>query len=76
LLLINGLLIASLWVIWPFQQRGYEVFHGKHYLIYTTPVIPEALTGDVIISIGLMLAGLVVVLVIHRLAVKVESAQA
>lgn len=76
LLLINGLLIASLWVIWPFQQRGYEVFHGKQYLIYTTPVIPDALTTEVVISVAFMLAGLVLVLVIHYLAEKVESAQA
>ena len=76
LLLINGLLIASLWVIWPFQQRGYEVLHGKQYLIYTTPVIPDDITSDVTISIIMMITGLLVVLVIHHLAEKVKTTQA
>lgn len=76
LLIINGLLIGSLWVIWPFQQRQYEIIHGKQYLVYTSPVFPGSFNGDVMLSVALMITGLVVVLVIHRLANSVTATQA
>ncbi|MCG8325676.1 MAG: DUF368 domain-containing protein, partial [Thiotrichales bacterium] len=65
LLFIIGLLIASLWVIWPFQQRTYTELRGKEYLIDSTPVFPQSVSGDVLLVLGLTALGLVIVLVIN-----------
>lgn len=68
LLVIKGILIGSLWIIWPFQERVYETVRGKARLVGSSPVWPDAFTRDVAASLGLLLAGCVLVLVIHRLA--------
>jgi putative membrane protein len=41
LLVISGFLVASLWVIWPFQQRHYVEVRGKQRLLESTPVAPH-----------------------------------
>lgn len=73
---INGLLIGSLWVIWPFQHREFEIIHGKQLLVHTSPAFPDHFNGDVMLSVALMITGLVVVLVINRLANNVNATQA
>lgn len=62
---IIGLLIASLWVIWPFQERIYEMVWGKERLIESNPYLPEQLNADVNASIAMVIIGLLLVLVIH-----------
>jgi len=66
LLVIKGILIGSLWVIWPFQDRVYETVRGKEKMVGATPLWPEALDGTVMASVAFMLAGFVLVMVIHR----------
>ena len=68
LLVIKGILIGSLWVIWPFQERVYETVRGKPRLVGTSPVWPEAVDGAVAASFGFLLAGIALVLVVHYLA--------
>lgn len=66
LLAINGILIASLWVIWPFQTRHYIEVRGKSRLLETQPMVPE-MTATTIEAAALALTGLVLVIVLHRL---------
>lgn len=70
LLVIKGILIGSLWVIWPFQDRVYEVVRGKERLLESSPVWPSAFDATVVASFALMLFGLALVLAIHRLAAR------
>jgi putative membrane protein len=74
LLMIKGILIGSLWIIWPFQERIYETVLGKDKMIGSTPVWPDAWSGTVTASLALMLAGFVLVMVIHRLSVSHREA--
>lgn len=60
-----GLLTASLYVIWPFQQRVYATIQGKQQMIQSLPYLPEQWTTDVNISIGVMIIGLLAVLSIN-----------
>lgn len=41
LLVICGFLVASLWVIWPFQERVYVIVRGKQRLIESAPLMPS-----------------------------------
>lgn len=68
LLVIKGILLASLWVLWPFQIRSYEVVAGKERLLTSLPEWPAQLDGTVIGSVGMMLLGLLTVLGIHALS--------
>ncbi|HLF31109.1 MAG TPA: DUF368 domain-containing protein [Xanthomonadales bacterium] len=68
LLLIKGILIGSLWMIWPFQERVYETVRGKQKLLGTSPVWPDAFDVTVAASLAFLLAGFVAVILIHRLA--------
>ena len=65
--MICGILIGSLWVIWPFQRRVYETIGSKPQLVHTTPYWPNQLDDTVMGSLGLILLGLIIVLWIdHR----------
>lgn len=68
LLMIKGILIGSLWVIWPFQERVFETVHGKEKLMASHPVWPDAFDATVAGSLALALAGFGLVMFIHHLA--------
>jgi len=70
LLVIKGILIGSLWMIWPFQDRVFEIVRGNEKLVASTPVWPATLDATSFASFGLMLLGLALVLAIHRLAAR------
>ncbi len=65
---IIGLLVASLWVIWPFQERIYEMVRGKERLIETQPYFPQQITADVNMAASMIILGLLLVLVINFLS--------
>ena len=64
---ITGLLLASLTVIWPFQQRVYETVGDNSLLIDAHPVFPADISRPVLISFTLIICGILVVLGIRRL---------
>ena len=70
LLLIKGILIGSLWIIWPFQERSYEFIHGKEKLVGSSPVWPEGPGASVLASFACLALGFALVMGIHYLAEK------
>ncbi len=74
LLMIKGILIGSLWMIWPFQDRMYEIVRGKEKLVGASPVWPDAINGTVVASLAFLLAGFVLVMVINRLSIRHSGA--
>ena len=64
---ITGLLLASLTVIWPFQERVYETIEDNSLLIDTHPVFPAHLSGPVLTSFVFIICGIIAVLGIRRL---------
>lgn len=70
---ICGILIASFWLIWPFQDRVYAVLGRSEKLVSSTPVMPQTMDSTVLMSIGMMLLGFVVVLVISGFANRKDS---
>ncbi len=68
LLVIKGVLIASLWVIWPFQDRTFIELAGKQKLVSSRPVWPATLDEAAGISLVLMVVGFLVVLGVHHLS--------
>ncbi len=67
LLIISGFLVASLWVIWPFQQRQYISVRGKQRLLESSPIAPPWDTITIYASL-LALIGFAVVIGVSRLA--------
>ncbi len=63
---IIGLLIASLWVIWPFQERIYEFIRGKEQLLDSNPYIPQQINASVGVSLAMIIVGLLLVLILHH----------
>ncbi len=70
LLLINGVLIGSLWIIWPFQNRTFVEVRGKQKLIDSSPMLPNAFDQQTLSAIGLVIVGFTMVMIIHRLSRK------
>ena len=68
LLAICGLLIGSLWVVWPFQERRFEIVRGKRRLMSSDPVWPDAADEVTLGAFALMAAGVALVASLHRLA--------
>ena len=64
---ITGLLLASLTVIWPFQERIYETVGGDQFLVETHPVFPPGLSLPVLLAFAFIIAGIVIVLFIDHL---------
>lgn len=73
ILVISGLLVASLYVIWPFQERVYEVVREKPRLISSTPMMPTEFSDTVMVSLTLLISGLVFVFAIRQLGDKKQS---
>ncbi len=67
LLVICGFLVASLWVIWPFQDRVYVVVRGKQRLIESIPLMPS-LDGPGLQAAALAALGFAIVIVASALA--------
>ncbi len=67
LLGIAGFLVASLRVIWPFQQRSYVDVRGKSKLIESAPQLPELSTATLTV-LALATVGFIAVVALHRLA--------
>ena len=67
---IVGLLIGSLWVVWPFQAQSFETIGGKERLVYSAPVWPSEFGADEILAVALVVAGIAVVLVLEGLSVR------
>ena len=68
LLVITGLLIGSLWMMWPFQARTYVEVRGKSRLIQSTPVWPDQWDSAAWSAVGLSLLGLTAVFALGALA--------
>jgi putative membrane protein len=68
LLVINGVLAASLWIIWPFQMREYAPAGSGAKLVHSTPFLPTDIDVTVLSSCALALSGLAAVLLIHFMA--------
>ena len=68
ILFITGLLIASLYAVWPFQQRVYETVREKARLISSTPYWPDHYDEQFLYSIIMLLLGLGLVITLDRLA--------
>jgi len=72
-LYIIGLLVASLWVIWPFQVREYEIIDQSTRLISSTPVFPNELTASFSLSLLMVATGLFVVIYLSLITGKKRS---
>ena len=70
LLAICGLLVGSLWLVWPFQQRRFETVGGTRHLVSSDPVWPGVADGTTLGSFALMAVGLALVAVLHRVATR------
>jgi putative membrane protein len=67
LVTIIGILVGSLWLIWPFQDRVYETVRGKERLVSATPVAPWDSPEPVGLAVVWMLVGLGAVLAVEYL---------
>ncbi|MCG2635160.1 MAG: DUF368 domain-containing protein [Gammaproteobacteria bacterium] len=73
LLLVNGVLIGSLWLIWPFQQRNYAWLAGKSRLVSSQPFLPTQLDQTLLLSVALAAVGFVLVMGLNRLAAGTKT---
>jgi putative membrane protein len=67
-----GLMAGSLRKIWPWKETV-ETFtdrHGELKPLVEANVLPASLSGEVLLSIGLGIAGCAIVVVIERLATR------
>lgn len=70
---IIGLLIASLWVIWPFQERIYETVRNKPRLVKSIPYFPLEPSHTVLFAVFMIIVGFGVVIMLERLAIIKEE---
>lgn len=67
---IIGVLISSMWLIWPFQDRTYAIVREKERLISSTPNWPAEMTSQDWFGLGMMAFGFVLVVTIGVIAKK------
>ena len=70
ILFITGLLIASLYVMWPFQTRVYEFVRNKERLITSIPYLPEHFNILVFYSTIMIASGLILVIILDYYSEK------
>lgn len=62
---IIGLLTASLWVIWPFQERVFENIAGKQKLVKVMPIWPDRWDSMALLAVVLILVGFIAVVALE-----------
>ncbi len=72
---IVGMLVGSLWLLWPFQARSYEVVRGKQHLVYSSPVWPADMGGGETLAGVLCVAGIATVFIIDMLARRRQASE-
>jgi putative membrane protein len=65
------MLLASLWVIWPFQDRVYETINARQRLISAVPYFPDSFVLDVQIALLMIAIGFASVIIINIIANRV-----
>lgn len=65
---IVGMLVGSLWVLWPFQARDFAMIRGKQQLVHSTPIWPAELGAGETLAIALCATGFVAVVIIDMVA--------
>ena len=65
---IVGMLVGSLWILWPFQARDFALIRGKQQLVHSTPIWPAELGSDETLAIALCAIGVVAVVIIDMVA--------
>lgn len=63
-----GFMVGSLWVIWPWQERTYELVRGEERLLRSEPIAPLWGSADLRWGVAMMLIGFVLVVILERLA--------
>ncbi len=64
---IIGLLMSSLYAIWPFQIRAYGIVRQKERLLAATPYFPNTLDHQLIYSLSIMITGFIFMLLLNKL---------
>ena len=65
-----GIIIGSLWVIWPFQNRVYEMIEGKPRLLDSGPIFPTAISTAELVAVTLTISGFFTAWYIFHLAMR------
>ena len=73
ILFISGLLVASLYAIWPFQIRLYEVVRDKERLVSSVPYMPDSFGDQALYSLIMIVTGLALVILLDRLSGEVGT---
>jgi len=76
LLAISGFLLASLWVVWPFQIRQYVSIRGKERLLESTPILPSLDDGVTLQAFELAALGVGAVVAVSLMAKRRGRARA
>nr|VFK37701.1 MAG: putative membrane protein [Candidatus Kentron sp. TC]VFK40863.1 MAG: putative membrane protein [Candidatus Kentron sp. TC] len=64
-LVITGVLMGSLWIIWPFQSRTYLNIEGKSHLVRSMPVWPREFDETTVAVLFLILLGMAIMITIN-----------
>ncbi len=70
ILFITGLLIASLYVVWPFQNRIYTIINSKEKLVASTPYIPDISNEQLAYTLLMIILGLSIIILFERLSAE------
>lgn len=64
---ICGLLIGSLWKIWPFQERIYTNIEGKSKLLSSHPILPNSFNGEFFLAILCFFLGILFMFFLEKI---------
>lgn len=70
LLTIVGVLTGSLWMIWPFQERSYQLVRGKERLLHSVPTLPQHWDASAWTALALAGLGAAAVLLLQHAAAR------
>ena len=72
---LTGLMVGSMPKIWPWKEiLETKMIRGKAQVIWGSNTMPQTISTEVLIALGLAILGFIIVLIIERLARRKESA--
>ncbi|WP_338666641.1 DUF368 domain-containing protein [Pseudodesulfovibrio methanolicus] len=70
---LTGFMIGALRKVWPWKEvLESAVIRGKMHVLRTQNVFPDGFSGEVVLAMGLFVAGVLVVVVLERLSNRVK----
>lgn len=73
ILSVTGIMISSLWIIWPFQERTYSLIEDTKTVMFSHPYLPKVISLQILEIFTLISIGILFIVALEFFQLKQNS---